>query len=110
MGCHSNRRIDLSVHARIDYTGYVHLLWESIGEENEFSHAAIFDVKFGRKSDRVITDSRGRTADAPFLNLESVALVLEGSDLSITEDNFVPTARCIYSGHQEKATGDQIKS
>ena len=58
--CYSTRNRDLSVHARIDFTGYVHLLWESIGEENEFSHAAIFEVKFGKKSERVITDSRGR--------------------------------------------------
>ena len=48
VGCHSTRTNDLSVRARIDSTGYVHLLWESIGEENEFSHAAIFEVKFVR--------------------------------------------------------------
>ena len=29
------------------------------------------------------------------MNLESVELASEGSDLHITEDNFVPTARCI---------------
>ena len=33
--------------------------------------------------------------DIIFDNLESVALAVDGSDLSITEDNFVPTARCI---------------
>ena len=95
MGCPSNRSNDLSVHARIDSTGYLHLLWESIGEENEFFYAAIFEVKFGKITERVITDLRGRTADALFKNLESVALAIEGSDLSITEDSFVPTARCI---------------
>ena len=42
----------LSVHARIHSTGYVHLLWESSGEEYEFSHAAIFEVKFGKKSEK----------------------------------------------------------
>ena len=52
-----------------------------------------FEVKFDKKSERVITDSRGRTADALFMNLESVALAIEGSDFSIPEDNFVPTAR-----------------
>ena len=56
-GCQSTRSNDLSVNATIDSTGYVHLLWESIGEENEFFHAAIFEVKFGKKSERVITDS-----------------------------------------------------
>ena len=70
------------------------VLWESIGEENEFSHAAIFERKFGKKSERVITDLRRRTADALVLNLESVELASEGSDLNIIENNFVPTARC----------------
>ena len=95
MGCHSIRNNDLSVRARIDSTGCVHLLWESIGDENEFSHAVIFEVKCGQKSERVITVSRGRTADALVVNLESVELACEGSDLNITENNFVPTARCI---------------
>ena len=36
----------LSVHARTDSTGYVRLLWKSNGEADEFSHAAIFTVKF----------------------------------------------------------------
>ena len=76
-GCHSTRSNDLSVRARIDSTSYVHLLWESIGEENEFSHVAIFEVKFGKKSERVITDSRWRTADALFMNLESVGFAVE---------------------------------
>ena len=49
-----------------DLTVYVRLLWESIEQENEFSHAAIFEVKFGRKPERAITDSR--TADAHFKN------------------------------------------
>ena len=50
-------------------------------------------MKLGKESERVITDSRGRTADALFMNLESVALAIEGSDLSILEDKFVPSAR-----------------
>ena len=48
VGCHRARGNGLSVHARIDSTGYVRLLWESNGEANEFSHAAIFEVKFGK--------------------------------------------------------------
>ena len=87
MGSHSAIDNDLAVHARMDSTGYVHLLYESSGEEKEFYHAAIFEVKFDKKPERVLTDSGGRTADALFKNLESVALAIEGSDLSITEDN-----------------------
>ena len=45
---------------------------------------AIFEVK-------LFTDSRERTTDTYFSDLESVALVVEGSDL---RDNFVPTANC----------------
>ena len=85
----------LSVRARNDSTGYVRLLWVSNGEANEFSHAAIFKVKFGNKSEGAITDLREQTADTLLSDLGTVALTLEGSDLSITEDNFVPTARRI---------------
>ena len=95
VGCHSSRSCDLSVHANFDSTSYVRLLWEAIEEDNELSHAAIFEVKFGKKSEGAIKDSRGRTADALLKYLESVALAIEGRDLSITEDTFVPTARCI---------------
>ena len=49
-----------------------------------------------KKEDKgVITDSRERTADTLFNDLESVAFAIEGSDLNITENNFVPTAKCI---------------
>ena len=89
--CHSSRSNDLSVHARIDPRGYVRLLWESSEED-----AAIFEVKFGKKkTKRIITDSRERTADTLFNDLESVALAIEGSDLNINENNFVPRAKCI---------------
>ena len=33
VGCHSRRSYDLSVHARIDPTGHVRLLWESSEED-----------------------------------------------------------------------------
>ena len=82
----------LSDHAKNDSTGYVRLLWESSEEEDKYSHAAIFEVKFGKKAEGSITDSRERTADTLFNDLESVALVVEGSEL---KDNFVPTANCI---------------
>ena len=42
VGCHSNKVNYLSVHARINSTGYVRLLWESNEEEDKGSHAAIF--------------------------------------------------------------------
>ena len=63
MGCHSSRSNDLSVHARIDSTGYVRLLWASNEEDDEDGHAAIFEVKFGRKdtrSNRRIARANGR--------------------------------------------------
>ena len=91
-GRHSSRSNDLSVHARIDSTRYVRLLWE---EDDKNSHAAMFEMKIGNKPEKVIAGPRERTAASVFNDLESVALAIEGSDLSITEDNFVPTARCI---------------
>ena len=65
VGCHSSRSNDLSVHARIDSTGYVRLLMESSEEDDKKSHAAIFEVKFGKKGEGAITDSRERKADTP---------------------------------------------
>ena len=59
-----------------------------------------------RKSNHRVAE---RTADALFKNLESVALAIEGSDLSITEDNFCACCK-MHSGHQGDATGDQIRS
>ena len=71
------------VHARIDPTGYVRLLWKS-SEEEKGSHAAIFEVKFGEKAEGSFTDSRERTAETLFSDLESVVLFVEGSDLKET--------------------------
>ena len=85
VGCHSSRSNGLSVHARIDSTGYVHLLWTSSEEDGELTHAAIFEVKFCTKAEEALTDSRGRTADALSKNLESVASAIEGSDLRIKQ-------------------------
>ena len=59
----SSRSNDLSVHARIDSTSYVHLLWESSEEDDKNAHTAIFEVKCGNKAEGAITDSRERTAD-----------------------------------------------
>ena len=55
----------------------------------------MFEIKFGNKAEKVIAGAREQTAASVFSHLESVALAIEGSDLSITENNFVPTARCI---------------
>ena len=91
-GCHSSRSTDLSVHAGIDSTRYVRLLWESLEEDDRNSHAAMYEIKFGNKAEGVIAGPRERTAASVFNHLESVALAIEGSDLNITGDNFVPTA------------------
>ena len=91
MGCHTSRSNDLSVHARIDSTGNVRLLWES--EDDEDGHAAILEVRVWQTV--VTIETLERSAESLFDSLESVALAVEGSDLGTTEDNFVPTARCI---------------
>ena len=49
-------------------------------------------MKFGRRAEGTFNDSRERTADALFSDLECVALGVEGNDL---KDNFVPTANCV---------------
>ena len=95
VGCHSSRSNDLSVHARIVSTGYVRLFWESSEEDDKKTRAAIFEVKCGKEAEGAISDSRERTGDTLFTDLESVASAIEGSNLNITEDNFVPTAKCI---------------
>ena len=102
VGCHSTRSDDLSVRARIDATGYVGLFSESNEEDDKNTHAAIFEVKFGTKADEAITDSRKRTADTLFTDLESVALAIQGRDPNTTEDNFVPTAKCIQDTIQRQ--------
>ena len=50
------------------------------------SHAAIFEVKFGKKAEGSIIDSRERTADTLFSDLESIAFAIK--------DKFAP-AHCI---------------
>ena len=86
VGCHSSRSNDLSVHARIDSSGFFRLLWESDDERN--GHAAIFEVKFGKKTERTATESRERSAEQLLDTLELVALVVEGSDLGTAEVPF----------------------
>ena len=93
VGCQSCRSNDLSVHVGIDSSGYVRLLWESDDDRN--GHAAIFEVKLGKKTERTTTESRERSDEQLFDTLESVALAVGGSDLGTTEDPLEPTARCI---------------
>ena len=94
VGCHSSRRNDLSVHARTESSGYVRLVREP--DDDKKGHAAIFEVGFGKKTERAATESRERTAEQLFDHLESVASAVEGSDLGTFEDPFEPTARWIF--------------
>ena len=93
VGYHPSRSNGLSVHAKIDSSGYVRLLWES--DDDRKGHVAIFEVKFGKKTKRATTETRERTAEQLYDHFEFVALAVEGSDLGTTEDPFEPTARCI---------------
>ena len=56
-----------------------------------------------RNTERALADLRDQTADTLFSDLETVALAIESS-----EDNFVPTVRCIQV--TQEASGNQIKS
>ena len=85
----------MSVHARIDSSRYIRLLWESDGD-NRNGHAAIFEVKFGKTSERAANESRECSAEQLFTDPEPVALAVEGSDLGPIEDPFEPTASCIH--------------
>ena len=58
VGCRSSRSNDLSVHARIDPSGFFRLLWEA---DDRNGHAAIFEVKFGKK--RQIEQPQNRASD-----------------------------------------------
>ena len=91
VGCHSSSSNDLSVHARIDSTGYVRLLWESSEEDDKNSHAAIFGNLVKRQKQN---RARGQLIHSS-VTWSLFASAVEGSDLNTTEGNFVPTARCI---------------
>ena len=90
VGCHSNKWNDLSVHA----TRHIRLSWWSDADDRN-GHAAIFDVKFGKTSEKAVKESRERSAEQLFGDLESVASAVEGSDLGPTVDPVEPTASCI---------------
>ena len=85
---HPSRSDNLSVHVRIDIISYKRLLYKSSEEDNKIKHAVIFDMKFDKKTEEVITDSRERIADPVFIDLETISLIIEDSALIIIEDNF----------------------
>ena len=88
-GCHSDNE-HLSVHARIGSSGEVRELWESEKEDMDRGHAAIFEVRFGEKSD---PESCERSVDAYWLfdAQERTAKAVE-SGLPFDDE---PTANCI---------------
>ena len=90
VGCHSRRSTDLSVHARIDSTGYVRLLWESDAGDDVNGHAAIFEVKFGKEKSH---DSRERSAKHLVDTLEQVAQSVEKN--IVNREDVEPTSECI---------------
>ena len=93
-GCHPSRSIDLSVHARIHSSRYIRLSWEP-DVDNRNGHAAIIEVKFGKKTKRTTEAPRERSAEQLVNDVESDELVVESSDLGTSEDCFEPTASCI---------------
>ena len=97
MGCHSSRSNDLSVHARVDSTGYVRLLWESSEEDDE--NAAI--LEFGEKTE---AEPRERTDDSLSSFLESAALAVEGSDLNTTDASNTPRSLEEETNHERTGT------
>ena len=109
VGCHSARSHDLSVHAKIDSTGYVRLIWASIGWPNELSFAAILEVKFRQTSERALADLREQTADTLFFWPWNCCIIHSrqrpqhhwGQNLCLLQ---------MYLGHQEKVIGDYINS
>ena len=65
--------------------------WNQVKKTTKIHMQRFLKKKIGEKAE-VVTDSRERTAESLFNNLESVASVVEGSDSKI-DDNSVPTAR-----------------
>ena len=99
----------MSVHARIKSSGNSEFFLGESDVGNSTGRAAIFEVKCGKTSERAVRESRERSAGQLFVDLESVASAVEGSDLGPTEDPFEPTTSCIYDTKKE-ATGNQIWS
>ena len=65
----------------------------NLGTSLRHTHAAIFEVKFGKKAEEAVTHSRERTVDSLFNDLECVAAVIEGNHSNIVDS--VLTATCV---------------
>ena len=59
------------------------------------THAAIFEVKCGRKSEEATEYQGKRTATTLCNDLESVTMVIEGTSSESIGDEIAPTAKCI---------------
>ena len=105
VGCHSSRSNDLSVHARIVASGFFSLYGNQMDMQQSLrsSLAKKRQEEQPQNRDRLSSSltfwspteaSRERSAEELFADLESVASVVEGSDLGTTEDPVEPTARC----------------
>ena len=62
------------------------ILWESVVDRKW--HAAIFEEKMSKMTERVTAESRDWSAEQFFDSLESVALAVEGSALGTSEVPF----------------------
>ena len=92
VGCHSSRSNDLSVHARINSSGYIFAFYgNQMMTETDMPQSLKLNLARRQK-------------EQLFADLESVASAVEGSDLGLTEDPFEPTASCIYDNKRQLVT------
>ena len=77
----------LSVRARINSSGFFRRSRES-DDDNRCGHAAIFEVKFVKTSERAVKESRERSSEQLFADVELVTSAVEGSNLGPTRDPF----------------------
>ena len=110
VGCHSARSNELSVHAEI----WFHRLCSPFLGINRKSNWVFLCVDFWGKNwsetRKALADSSKKTVDTLLSDLGTVALVIEDSDLSMTEDNSAPTARCIQdTKKRERVTRSNLQ-
>ena len=70
--------------------------FEPFEEDTELSHAAIFEVKIGKMSERAITDSRERTAGILFFDVGTVALNYPLQITNRPHHPFVKAHTCLF--------------
>ena len=97
----------LSIHARINSSRYIRRSRES-DDDNRYGHAAIFEVKFVKTSVRAVKESRERSSEQLFADLELVASAVEGSDLGPTRDPL--SLQQVATMTPKETTGNQIWS